>query len=140
MKYCTHCGGEIHDEAVICIHCGRSVQGEAKRNSSSGSDTLITVAKVFMTIGCVATPAIGLLYGMIMLIAASAALVTELLVAAILIMVFCCLPLAWTLPLTITVYRRSKNHEPISTGIKVCTLLFVNLIAGILLLCANDEQ
>lgn len=22
MKFCTKCGKEIHDEAVICIHCG----------------------------------------------------------------------------------------------------------------------
>ena len=22
MKYCTHCGAEINDEAVICIKCG----------------------------------------------------------------------------------------------------------------------
>ena len=24
MKYCQHCGQEIHDEAVVCVHCGRS--------------------------------------------------------------------------------------------------------------------
>lgn len=22
MKYCSHCGAQIDDEAVICIHCG----------------------------------------------------------------------------------------------------------------------
>lgn len=26
------------------------------------------------------------------------------------------------------------------TGVAICTLLFVNLIAGILMLCINDEQ
>ncbi len=26
MKYCTHCGKEIADEAVICLNCGCSVQ------------------------------------------------------------------------------------------------------------------
>ncbi len=25
MKYCSHCGKEIMDDAVICIHCGCSV-------------------------------------------------------------------------------------------------------------------
>ncbi len=27
MKYCSHCGKEIADEAVICINCGCSVKG-----------------------------------------------------------------------------------------------------------------
>lgn len=22
MKYCTHCGGEMADEAVVCVNCG----------------------------------------------------------------------------------------------------------------------
>ena len=28
MKYCTHCGKELLDEAVICIHCGCAVDGQ----------------------------------------------------------------------------------------------------------------
>lgn len=27
MKYCSHCGKEVLDEAVFCPHCGCSVQG-----------------------------------------------------------------------------------------------------------------
>ena len=26
MKFCQHCGKELHDEAAICVHCGCSVQ------------------------------------------------------------------------------------------------------------------
>ena len=29
MKYCTHCGKEIMDEAVICMNCGCQVKKEA---------------------------------------------------------------------------------------------------------------
>lgn len=50
------------------------------------------------------------------------------------------LPLAWTLPITITVCNRMKRNEPVGTGLKVCALLFVNLIGGILLLCRSDEK
>ena len=28
MKYCTHCGKELLDEAVICVGCGCSVSGQ----------------------------------------------------------------------------------------------------------------
>lgn len=141
MRYCQHCGSEIHEDAVICVHCGRSLEQQkpAQSSTKSNSDTLITIAKVFMIISCVATPAIGLLYGLIFLIPAIATATAELLIIPIIIILCCCIPLAWTLPLTISVHNKSKNHEPVGTGIKVCTLIFVNMIAGILLLCANDE-
>ena len=27
MKYCSKCGKEIHEDAVICVHCGCNAQG-----------------------------------------------------------------------------------------------------------------
>ena len=50
------------------------------------------------------------------------------------------LPLAWCLPITISVCGKMKRGEKIGTGLKICTLLFVNLIAGILLLCRSDDK
>lgn len=49
------------------------------------------------------------------------------------------IPLAWCLPMTISYSKKIKNGEPVSTGFKVCTLLFVNLIADILMLCDNNN-
>ena len=55
MKYCVHCGAEIHDEAVVCVKCGCSVEQPvptpAKQDGES--DTLDTVIKVFLIIGCI---------------------------------------------------------------------------------------
>ncbi len=45
------------------------------------------------------------------------------------------IPLIWCIPMTISIYKAYKGEKTLSTGFKVCTLLFVNLIAGILLLC-----
>ena len=50
------------------------------------------------------------------------------------------LPLAWCLPITISICGRMKRGEAVGTGLKVCALLFVNLIGGILLLCRSDEK
>lgn len=106
-----YCGGEVHDEAVICVKCGRSIEttGTKSIDTSSEDDTMSTVAKVFLIIGCIAQ---GWLI----------------------------LPLAWCLPITITVFNSIRDKKPIGTGIKVCALLFVNLIAGICLLCMNDDK
>lgn len=48
------------------------------------------------------------------------------------------IPLAWCLPITISIFNKLKTGEPIGVGVKVCTLLFVNFIAGILLISRAD--
>ncbi len=110
MKYCSHCGNELLDEAVICPKCGCQVDIIKKDKTSTPSDKEIlkTVAKVFMIIGCVAGAAAFLI------------------------------PLAWCIPMTVVYWRKVDNNEPVSVGFKVCTLLFVNLVAGILMLCTDD--
>ena len=50
------------------------------------------------------------------------------------------IPLAWCLPITISVCGRMNRGEAVGTGLKVCPLLFVNLIGGILLLCRTDNK
>ena len=50
------------------------------------------------------------------------------------------LPLAWCLPITISVCNKMKRNEPVGTGLKICSLLFVNTIGGILLLCRSDDK
>lgn len=47
-------------------------------------------------------------------------------------------PLCWCIPMTVSIYRASKGENKLSTGFKVCTLIFVNFIAGILLLCDKN--
>ena len=48
------------------------------------------------------------------------------------------IPLWWCIPMTVSVYKAYKGEKELSTGFKVCTLIFVNLVAGILLLCDDD--
>lgn len=47
------------------------------------------------------------------------------------------IPLAWCIPMTMKAYRSYKDGTDLSTGFGVCTLLFVNLIAGILILACD---
>ena len=50
------------------------------------------------------------------------------------------IPLAWMLPMTIISWGIYKGKKRNTTAFGVCTLLFVNLIGGILLLCSHKDQ
>lgn len=103
------------DEAVICVKCGRMVETapnvQQVFSSRPAQKTGLSVAaKIFMIIGTV-----------IMAISTF------------------CISLAWCLPMTISYSNKVHNGEPVSTGFKVCSLLFVSLLGGILMLCDQDS-
>ena len=75
------------------------------------NDTLVTVTKIFLIIGCVINA-----------------------------VSFWLIPLAWCIPMTLSIFKSFKTGRPIGMGMKICTLLFVNLIAGICLLCMKDNR
>ena len=104
MKYCSNCGEQIYDNAVICPKCGCAT-GYVPQNAetTNNKSTLRTVTLVFMILGCIA-------YAMFLI------------------------PLLWTVPMTMKYNRSIKEGTEVSTGFKICTLLFVNMIAGILML------
>ncbi len=57
MKYCTHCGKELLDEAVICIGCGCAVSGQnnqaASNMSVDGTALLNTLSQRLNTNGII---------------------------------------------------------------------------------------
>ena len=109
MKYCVHCGAEIHDEAVICVKCGCKVEDDRMVVAQKQEDdTMSTVIKIFLILGCISQ-------GWLLI------------------------PLAWCIPITVSIFHAMRDKRHISTGMKICTLLFVNLVAGICLLCADDN-
>ncbi len=108
--YCSKCGNEIMEEAVICPKCGCATGKQFDRRENvqrENKSTLSTIAKVFMILGTV-------------------------------IMGLYLIPLAWCIPMTVSYCKKIKSGEPISTAFKVCSLLFVSLIGGILMLCDNN--
>lgn len=139
MKYCKNCGAELMDEAVICPNCGTSVEEPAPKNNK-----LLVAALVFMCLTLV-WALIQFVTGLIGIQATIAGYVEagitqqaaqSLAYAALVLNI---IPLAWGIPMTISVGRKIKNDAPITTAFKVCTLIFVNLIAGILLLCRKED-
>ncbi|MGI6644439.1 MAG: hypothetical protein ACOX28_01545 [Bacilli bacterium] len=45
MKYCSKCGNELHDEAVICPKCGCEVEGSRKQVVSESETINVAKAK-----------------------------------------------------------------------------------------------
>ena len=131
--FCKNCGNQVDDKAVICTSCGcltdlgeklnlnqlanqqqtqQTTQQSSPSNSQSTASTNNTLGTIAKVFMIISTVFMG----------------------------FYIIPLAWTLPMTISLSNKLKNREPISVGFKVCILLFVNTIAGILLLCMKDEN
>ena len=116
MKYCVKCGAEMFDDAVMCVKCGRMVDNfvlSGNNSAANGSDSsgLKTAAFILMIIGTVISALSS--FG---------------------------IALAWCLPMTLSYSQKVKRGEPISNGFKICALLFVNTIAGIIMLCDNGNN
>lgn len=127
MKYCTKCGNELYDEAVICPKCGCPVQN-ASISTDKPSGGLKTAAKIFMVITCCS-------YGLSVIISS---ILSFFLFANSSYAFATIIPLFWCIPMTVSYFKKTKNSLPVSTGFKVCTLLFVNLLSGIFMLCDKE--
>ena len=133
MKYCSKCGAQMVDEAVICVKCGCAVMPMPSVNekaASQKSSVLKNLAFVFMLLSVVFWTS----YALFMLLVGIG---TGELVGMLIGLLFLT-PIVWQLPMTIICYQKKQSKEPIGLAFKVCTMFFVNIIAGILLLCDND--
>lgn len=48
MKYCSKCGKEIEDEAVVCVHCGCSVENRTVTKEIDGPNIAFTILGFFI--------------------------------------------------------------------------------------------
>lgn len=121
MNYCTNCGAALNEYDMTCPQCGAPVdssgypdpqnnysqQGYSYTPARHRDDTMVTVVKIFLILGCISQG-------------------------------WAIIPLAWCIPITVSAFNKFKSGQPLGTGLKVCALLFVNMIAGICMLCMDD--
>lgn len=150
--YCTKCGTKNLDSSNYCSKCGANLhyqesvvleepifKNEPKYDNSykqyksykGSSNTLATVAFVFCILEIVAYVLLSLLYLILAIVDGTPLLLIYTVIYLI--------PLAWTIPLTVKVYRYRNDNTELSVGTKVVILIFVNLIFGILLLCDGNN-
>ena len=52
MKFCSHCGKEVRDDAVVCVHCGCALEEKKKTdNADAYSAGLALLGFFFPLIG-----------------------------------------------------------------------------------------
>ncbi len=141
MKVCNSCGTACKDDAQFCIGCGRTFttsttfeysqtqyannQGPAQTNEyrvvietpvripTQLSETDKTLRLIAFILECISLPAAFFLFG---------------------------IPLAWMIPMTIVTWGIYKGTRRNTVAFGVCTLIFVNPVAGILLLCSQKDE
>ncbi len=145
MKYCEHCGAEMNDEAQFCPKCGQKVGEDLHENTSVNTskgerhynNVCRKVAFGFMVFSMVCT----FLAFLICVITfgnpnASAEIASTSKGAACIYLI----PLLWQIPMTVVVFKGIKDGRHIGLGFKICTLIFVSLVSGILLLCDSEKD
>ena len=116
MKFCNKCGQQLADDAAFCNVCGNAMNSAPENPAPTYAPPVQQkeesgLAKAAKILMIISTVVMGLYL----------------------------IPLAWCLPMTISYCKKLKNNEPVSMAFKICTLLFVNTISGILMLCDKDN-
>lgn len=111
--FCKNCGKELPAGTEFCTNCGTPVNGKVQpvnnnANPNASDNGMYIACKILMILTIIA--------------GAFAFLI----------------PLLWIVPMYKKIKRHYEQGEPMSTGYKVCVLLFANTIVGILLLV--DEK
>lgn len=124
MKYCKFCGTQLNDDAAFCSNCGRACEPLPAQQTQTATPAqqvpvqapartepsgIKIAAKIFMILGCVASAFLFLI------------------------------PLCWTIPMTVHYCNALRTGQRVSAGFKVCVLLFLNTIAGILLFLEEED-
>ena len=108
--YCPHCGKEVNEDAVVCPHCGRALK-EAEVVSTNQEPNNVLQLVAFI-----------------------------LMVITTVVAGFFLIPLAWMIPMDVHLYKCMQEKKKVSVGFGVCTLIFVDLVSGILLLVDSAQQ
>lgn len=161
--YCVNCGKEIDNDFLFCPYCGYNL-GEKfnntnninnnfennnqndnyeiiiidNRSSKDGIKTAIKVFMIFSCIGCIfaAFYTYFVLYEVVEMYEQMGYNFSFLPLFSIIVLI----PLIWIIPMTIHYCKMVNIKQNVCLAFKICTLIFVNFIAGILMLCDTSDN
>ena len=115
--YCRKCGAELKDGDIFCPKCGQKVEEEVHQET-------VRQEVVFKRQRDESLCNVGFIFCVI----------------GTVVLGFAIFPLLWCIPMTTSFSEKAKYGEKVGVGFKICTLLFVSFIAGILLFCRNENN
>ena len=123
--YCHHCGKEVENGNKFCPYCGALQDRyseddryeEAEVVDSSKKDKVASEAQTGLDLAIkifmvLSTVAFG----------------------------FALIPLIWMVPMTIHAFHKADNNEEYGIGFSICSLIFVDVIAGILMIIRDTYK
>lgn len=126
--YCHHCGKEVENGNKFCPYCGalqdrysddyryeeRKDEYEESKNSSSkaASEAQTGLDLAVKIFMVLSTVAFG----------------------------FAVIPLIWMVPMTIHAFHKADNNEEYGIGFSICSLIFVDVVAGILMIIRDTYK
>ena len=148
MKYCHRCGTELTDESAYCNKCGAWQYVETQQDTSyqqansnqpqkkeyKHQKVFEVINKVLMIYYCAQFAGVVLCAILFTVMAIAMPDAWPATMYAI-ILWGCSIPLAWMVPMIVHYFKKTRAGEPTTLTFKICTLLFVNLLAGIFMLC-----
>ena len=149
FMFCKYCGAQAADGAKFCENCGRKLSDNI--NCAQCGNEILSDAQICPSCGYYQNSASQDIpsreappQNPLNTIGTDRDETLKLVIKIFLI--FGCIsfgwllvPLLWCIPLTTGVFNRFKTGEPVPMGTKICILLFVNVVAGVCLLCLDDD-
>lgn len=155
MRYCKHCGAEIDDDAVFCLNCGNKVGDGMPQAELSKRDLALThAAEFFMVAACAVSLVAGIAFFVLAIVGGASGVylfdinesdggaiqMGAYIAACITVAAAGLLPLAYGVPMTVHVFKTERTGTPLGVRFKVCVLIFMGVIPGILLLIRHDPK
>ena len=139
MKYCSYCGEKLEDDSKYCPKCGKKVEEFNSSNVNFNSDrSTINSSNTKVWTGIKFTAFIFMLISI--LISAFSIVTMYFSSNGTGFRITIPIALVWQIPMTVHYYRCVTRRIKTSLGFKICSLIFVNIIAGILMLCDKDDK
>ena len=132
--FCPQCGKENVDEAQFCVQCGNALkQADIQPQQPVYQQPAVPVQPQ-------PVPAQAATYPMTKQDETLRLINFILCILSCIAICWAVIPLAWAIPMTVHSWGIYKGTKPNTTAFGVCTLIFVNIIGGILLLISNKDD
>ena len=126
--YCHHCGKEVENGNKFCPSCG-ALQDRYSEDDYYGEReaNLEKPKTVKPEVSSEAQTGLDLAVKIFMVLSCVA-------------FGFAIIPLIWMVPMTIHAFHKADNNEEYGIGFSICSLIFVDLVAGILMIIRDTYK